>query len=58
VQATDRRHDVSAYGAQIVHMPFGSVYTSLQTGVSMSRETASTFLFANKHYEVRPPCCR
>src|SRR5471030_705110 len=22
-----------AYGAQIVHMPFGSVYTSLQTGV-------------------------
>lgn len=22
-----------AYGAQTVHMPFGSVYTSLQTGV-------------------------
>ena len=23
----------AAYGAQTVHMPFGSVYTSLQTGV-------------------------
>ena len=34
VQATPTE-DVTfpAYGAQIVHMPFGSVYTSLQTGV-------------------------
>src|SRR6476619_1138475 len=31
-----------AYGAQTVHMPFGNVYTSLQTGVSTSPRTAST----------------
>src|ERR1700738_4560140 len=34
VQATATEDTMfPAYGAQIVHMPFGSVYTSLQTGV-------------------------
>ena len=34
VQATVTEDTLfSAYGAQIVHMPFGEVYTSLQTGV-------------------------
>src|SRR6266404_7270357 len=34
VQATPTEDTMfPAYGAQIVHMPFGSVYTSLQTGV-------------------------
>ena len=32
-----------AYGAQVVHMPFGDVYTSLQTGVVNIAETVSTF---------------
>ena len=31
-----------AYGAQVVHMPFGEVYTSLQTGVVEWPRTAST----------------
>ena len=31
-----------AYGAQTVHMPFGEVYTTLQTGVVDSPRTAST----------------
>ena len=34
VQATKTEDTLfSAYGAQVVHMPFGEVYTSLQTGV-------------------------
>src|SRR5581483_4514411 len=34
VQATPTEDTMfPAYGAQVVHMPFGSVYTSLQTGV-------------------------
>ena len=34
VQATPTEDAIfPAYGAQTVHMPFGSVYTSLQTGV-------------------------
>ena len=34
VQATATEDTMfPAYGAQTVHMPFGSVYTSLQTGV-------------------------
>src|SRR5207248_4436568 len=43
-----------AYGAQIVHMPFGSVYTSLQTGVIDVGENGVNVYLANKHYEVAP----
>ncbi|MGA8900358.1 TRAP transporter substrate-binding protein [Bradyrhizobium sp.] len=43
-----------AYGAQIVHMPFGSVYTSLQTGVVDVGENGINVYLANKHYEVAP----
>jgi tripartite ATP-independent transporter DctP family solute receptor len=43
-----------AYGAQIVHMPFGSVYTSLQTGVMDVAENGINVYLANKHYEVAP----
>jgi len=43
-----------AYGAQIVHMPFGSVYTSLQTGVVDIAENGINVYLANKHYEVAP----
>ena len=43
VQATATEDAIfPAYGAQTVHMPFGSVYTSLQTGVSMPPRTAPT----------------
>src|SRR5476651_1556334 len=43
-----------AYGAQTVHMPFGSVYTSLQTGVVDVAENAVNVYLINKHYEVAP----
>jgi tripartite ATP-independent transporter DctP family solute receptor len=43
-----------AYGAQVVHMPFGSVYTSLQTGVVDAAENGVNIYLANKHYEVAP----
>src|SRR5476651_1972662 len=43
-----------AYGAQTVHMPFGSVYTSLQTGVVDFAENSINVYFINKHYEVAP----
>ena len=43
-----------AYGAQTVHMPFGSVYTSLQTGVVDAAENGVNVFFVNKHYEVAP----
>jgi tripartite ATP-independent transporter DctP family solute receptor len=43
-----------AYGAQIVHMDFGQVYTSLQTGVVDCAENGYTVYFINKHYEVAP----
>jgi len=42
------------YGAQTVHMPFGSVYTSLQTGVVEAAENGVNVYLANKHYEVAP----
>ena len=42
------------YGAQTVHMPFGSVYTSLQTGVVDVAENGINVYLANKHYEVAP----
>ena len=44
----------AAYGAQTVHMPFGSVYTSLQTGVVDVAENGVNVYLANKHYEVAP----
>jgi len=37
-----------------VHMPFGSVYTSLQTGVMEFAENGINVYQANKHYEVAP----
>src|SRR5712691_9193920 len=43
-----------AYGAQTVHMPFGEVYTSLQTGVVNIAENGVNVYMANKHYEVAP----
>ena len=42
------------YGSQTVHMPFGSVYTSLQTGVVDVAENGVNVYLANKHYEVAP----
>src|SRR5258708_3095512 len=43
-----------AYGAETVHMPFGSVYTSLQTGVMDVAENSVNVYLVNKHYEVAP----
>src|SRR4030088_925493 len=43
-----------AYGAQTVHMPFGSVYTSLQTGGVDFAENAVNVYLINRHYEVAP----
>ena len=43
-----------AYGAQTVHMPFGEVYTSLETGVVDIAENGINVYMANKHYEVAP----
>jgi TRAP-type transport system periplasmic protein len=55
VQATPTEDTTfPAYGAQIVHMPFGSVYTSLQTGVVDIAENGVNVYLANKHYEVAP----
>src|ERR1700749_2590863 len=55
VQATPTEDTMfPAYGAQTVHMPFGSVYTSLQTGVVDGAENGANVYLANKHYEVAP----
>jgi len=55
VQATPTEDTMfPAYGAQIVHMPFGSVYTSLQTGVVDAAENGVNVFLVNKHYEVAP----
>ncbi len=55
VQATPTEDTTfPAYGAQTVHMPFGSVYTSLQTGVMDFAENGVNVYLANKHYEVAP----
>ena len=55
VQATPTEDTMfPAYGAQIVHMPFGSVYTSLQTGVVDVAENGINVYLVNKHYEVAP----
>jgi tripartite ATP-independent transporter DctP family solute receptor len=44
----------AAYGSQTVHMPFGSVYTSLQTGVVDVGENSVNVYLINKHYEPAP----
>jgi tripartite ATP-independent transporter DctP family solute receptor len=55
VQATATEDAIfPAYGAQTVHMPFGSVYTSLQTGVMDVAENSINVYLVNKHYEVAP----
>ena len=55
VQATPTEDTLfPAYGAQTVHMPFGSVYTSLQTGVMDYAENGVNVYDSNKHYEVAP----
>jgi tripartite ATP-independent transporter DctP family solute receptor len=55
VQATATEDTMfPAYGAQTVHMPFGSVYTSLQTGVVEAAENSINVYLVNKHYEVAP----
>jgi tripartite ATP-independent transporter DctP family solute receptor len=55
VQATATEDAIfPAYGAQTVHMPFGSVYTSLQTGVVEAAENGINVYLVNKHYEVAP----
>jgi len=55
VQATATEDTMfPAYGAQTVHMPFGSVYTSLQTGVVDFGENGINVYLVNKHYEVAP----
>ena len=55
VQATATEDTLfPAYGAQTVHMPFGNVYTSLQTGVIDMAENGISIYQLNKHYEVAP----
>ena len=55
VQATPTEDTLfTAYGAQVVHMPFGEVYTSLQTGVVDVAENGVNVYLSNKHYEVAP----
>jgi TRAP-type transport system periplasmic protein len=55
VQATATEDAIfPAYGAQTVHMHFGSVYTSLQTGVVDAAENSVNVYLVNKHYEVAP----
>jgi tripartite ATP-independent transporter DctP family solute receptor len=55
VQATPTEDTLfSAYGAQVVHMPFGEVYTSLQTGLVDVAENSINVYLSNKHYEVAP----
>jgi TRAP-type C4-dicarboxylate transport system substrate-binding protein len=55
VQATATEDAIfPAYGAQTVHMPFGSVYTSIQTGVVDAAENSINSYHVNKHYEVAP----
>jgi len=44
----------TAYHAVPVHMPFGQVYTSLQTGLVQIAENGTDIVLKNKHYEVAP----
>ena len=55
VQATATEDTMfPAYGAQTVHMPFGDVYTALQTGVVDMAENGINVYQSNKHYEAAP----
>jgi tripartite ATP-independent transporter DctP family solute receptor len=55
VQATKTEDaHFTGYGAQTVHMPFGEVYTSLQTGVVGAAENGINVYLSNKHYEAAP----
>ena len=55
VQATPTEDTMfPAYGAQTVHMPFGQVYTALQTGVVDMAENGVNVYMSNKHYETAP----
>jgi tripartite ATP-independent transporter DctP family solute receptor len=55
VQATKTEDTIfPAYGAQTVHMPFGDVYTALQTGLVDMAENGLNVYLANKHYEAAP----
>jgi tripartite ATP-independent transporter DctP family solute receptor len=44
----------SAYHAIPLHMPFGQVYTSLQTGLVQIAENGNDIYLKNKHYEAAP----
>src|SRR5215831_18742358 len=44
----------SAYKAVPIHMPFGQVYTSLQTGLIDIAENGFDIVLKNKHYEAAP----
>ena len=55
VQATVTEDNTfPAYGAQVVHMPFGEVYTALQTSVVDMAENGINNYLINKHYEPAP----
>jgi TRAP-type transport system periplasmic protein len=55
VQATVTEDETfPAYGAQVVHMAFGEVYTALQTGVCDMAENGINNYLINKHYEPAP----
>ncbi len=43
-----------SYGCVPVHMPFGEVYTALQTGLVQLAENGNDIYLKNKHYEVAP----
>jgi tripartite ATP-independent transporter DctP family solute receptor len=44
----------TAYKAVPIHMPFGQVYTSLQTGLIDIAENGFDIVLKNKHYEAAP----
>ena len=44
----------TAYRAIPIHMPFGQVYTSLQTGLVQIAENGNDIFLKNKHYEAAP----
>ena len=44
----------TAYKAVPIHMPFGQVYTSLQTGLVDIAENGFDIVLKNKHYEAAP----